>query len=116
MNRKKRNKREGTGGRAGFPLRWRTLALVLGMIVVFTTTYSMILPAITLSAEAAQKDPGIRFPAAEHEELPDEETVSPAGKENADEDPEEIREILEAIRESVDVIEVLRPIYNFKAN
>ena len=51
--------------------RMRTYRRILSVfisIVVFTTTYALILPAITLEAEVAQEQPGIEIEAAQPEQ------------------------------------------------
>lgn len=39
--------------------RWRNLVTCLAAVVVFGTTYALILPAITIDDETAQKEPGL---------------------------------------------------------
>ena len=39
--------------------RMRTLAMMLAVVLVFTTTYALILPAITLDEDHAQEDPAV---------------------------------------------------------
>ena len=38
---------------------WRLFALFLAVVIVFSTTYSMVLPAIAMSDEEAEQEPGI---------------------------------------------------------
>lgn len=57
---------------------------VLACIVVFTTTYAMILPAITLDQETAEEQPGIEVEAAGD--------PAPAGEVNDESDAEEPEE------------------------
>lgn len=46
--------------------RWRGVVSVLSALVVFSVTYSMILPAITLDRETAEAEPGIEVAAQEN--------------------------------------------------
>ena len=52
---------------------------VLACIVVFTTTYAMILPAITLDQETAEEQPGIEVEAAGEEIDPDGDEADESG-------------------------------------
>ncbi|MBP3878546.1 MAG: hypothetical protein J6E44_11380 [Lachnospiraceae bacterium] len=66
----------------------KTIAFILSVIVVFSTTYSMILPAITLSDSAAEEEPGIFFEDTE-ELTAGEETEFTYEEEYTEEFPEE---------------------------
>ena len=68
--------------------RMKTIAFILSVIVVFSTTYSMILPAITLSDSAAEAEPGILFEDTE-ELTAGEETEFTYEEEYTEEFPEE---------------------------
>ena len=68
--------------------RMKTIAFILSVIVVFSTTYSMILPAITLSDSAAEEEPGIFFEDTE-ELTAGEETEFTYEEEYTEEFPEE---------------------------
>ena len=48
--------------------RWQKVLLALGAIAVFITTYALILPAITLDTDKAERDPAIGY--EEYENLP----------------------------------------------
>ena len=45
--------------------RWQRVVSVLSAVVVFATTYALILPAITLDKDTAQQQPGIKVSASE---------------------------------------------------
>ena len=47
--------------------RWQRVVSVLSAIVVFATTYALVLPAITLDVEAASTQAGIEIAASENE-------------------------------------------------
>ena len=47
--------------------RWQRVVSVLAAIVVFVTTYSLVLPAITLDKETASTQAGIEVAASENE-------------------------------------------------
>ena len=47
--------------------RWQRVVSVLAAVVVFATTYALILPAITLDKETATAEPGIEVAASENE-------------------------------------------------
>ena len=71
---------------------WRTFAFVACIIVVFTTTYAMILPAITLSTDSAEEAAGfyIEEPVEEAEEWIEETYESDdEGEVNEEEQQEE---------------------------
>ena len=53
---------------------------VLACIVVFVTTYAMILPAITLDRETAEEQPGIEVEAAGEEIDPDGDEADESGE------------------------------------
>ena len=55
--------------------RYRRLVLSLSCVVVFVTTYLLILPAITLEKDKAAEQGGIDVPAAAVEETVDENTT-----------------------------------------
>ncbi len=57
--------------------RYRRLVLSLSCVVVFVTTYLLILPAITLEKDKAAEQGGIDVPAAAVEETVDENTTDP---------------------------------------
>ena len=40
---------------------WRAIATFMAAVVVFVTTYGMILPAITMETEIAEEMPGIQL-------------------------------------------------------
>ena len=40
---------------------WRLFALFMAVVIVFSTTYSMILPAIAISDDAADQEPGMDY-------------------------------------------------------
>lgn len=68
--------------------RWRKTVTCLAAVVVFVTTYALILPAITMDDETAEQEPGIVLvqdeAAAEAEVV--EESDDPGEFENADEE------------------------------
>lgn len=68
--------------------RWRKIVTSLAAVVVFVTTYALILPAITMDDETAEQEPGIVLvqdeTAAEAEVV--EESDDPGEFENADEE------------------------------
>ena len=71
----------------------RRAVSILAAIVVFATTYHLILPAITLETDVAKEEPGIVIEDAEQKNAPETEELSaveetPAPAEDADE-PEE---------------------------
>ena len=92
--------------------RWQRAVSVMAAVVVFVTTYSLVLPAITLDKDTAQQQSGIEVAAseanieksgaavadAEPEEEPAEETAEPEGtvgepEANGEgEDPENVEE------------------------
>ena len=91
--------------------RRQRVATVLSAVVVFVTTYALILPAITLDKDTAQQKPGIAVAASEAnvegsgaaetvpEETAPEETTEPeedAGEEQLPEQIEEEPEYIEA--------------------
>ena len=39
--------------------RWRKIVICLAAVVVFVTTYALILPAITMDDETAEQEPGV---------------------------------------------------------
>ena len=45
--------------------RWQRMVSVLSAVIVFVTTYALILPAITLDKDTAQQQPGIEVAASE---------------------------------------------------
>lgn len=47
--------------------RWQRVVSVMAAVVVFATTYALILPAITLDSETASTQPGIEVAASENE-------------------------------------------------
>ena len=59
--------------------RWagvrRTLATAMAGIVVFTTTYSLILPGLTMEMSTAETDPGIYFDEGAEEPFIDENSI-----------------------------------------
>ena len=76
--------------------RWQRVVSVMAAVVVFATTYALILPAITLDTDTATTQAGIEVAASENE--PDEagtvfeseEEEEPAAEENVQEEvPEE---------------------------
>ncbi len=90
-------------GKAKIRQNWRRrLTGVLAGIIVFTTTYSLILPAITLDESTAAEEPGIVLNTAEEESSEaaaeiveaetsddvEEEAAEPAGKAEATEEAE----------------------------
>ncbi len=50
--------------------RWQKVLLVLSGIVVFVTTYALILPAITIDTDTAEREPGIVIETSEEAEFP----------------------------------------------
>ncbi|MBP3878880.1 MAG: hypothetical protein J6D46_01060, partial [Lachnospiraceae bacterium] len=42
-------------------IRFRTAAILLAVIVVFSTSYALILPAMTISEDEAYDEPGMYF-------------------------------------------------------
>ncbi|MBQ5959065.1 MAG: Cna B-type domain-containing protein [Firmicutes bacterium] len=92
----------GKYGKAKIRQNWRRrLTGVLAGIIVFTTTYSLILPAITLDESAAENEPGIVLNTPEESseaaaeivevetvEEAEEEAAEPAGKAEATEEAE----------------------------
>ena len=50
---------------------WKTIATFMAAVVVFVTTYSLILPAITMDVETVAEEPGIDLGYAESEEQGD---------------------------------------------
>ena len=68
--------------------RWRKIVTSLAAVVVFVTTYALILPAITMDDETAEQEPGIvlvQDEAAEESEVV-EESDDPGEFENEDEE------------------------------
>ena len=47
--------------------RWQRVVSVLAAVVVFVTTYSLVLPAITLDRDTASTQAGIEVAASENE-------------------------------------------------
>ena len=79
--------------------RWKRCLSVLAALVVFVTTYALVLPGITLDSDTASTKPGIEIAASENEadeagtvyesvpeEEPDEETKDEAVEEPAPEE------------------------------
>ena len=50
--------------------RWQKVLLVLSGIVVFVTTYALILPAITIDTDTAEREPGIVIETSADAEFP----------------------------------------------
>lgn len=69
----------------------RKLILALSCIVVFVTTYILILPAFTLDKEEAAEQGGIDVPAAEQIVDADTDSEDAAAKEPRAKDPEEVK-------------------------
>ena len=64
---------------------WRSLVTCLSAVVVFTTTYALILPAITLDTDTAYEEPGIQVDEGEIfmvDEAADANTALPAAGED----------------------------------
>ena len=88
--------------------RWQRFVSAVSAVVVFITTYALILPAITLDKDTAQQQPGIEVAASEGnveksgdaviEETPEEEPPAeePAEPEEAiEEEPAEPEQVIE---------------------
>ena len=76
--------------------RWQRVVSVMAAVVVFATTYALILPAITLDTDTATTQAGIEVAASENESdeagtvFESEEEEEPAAEENVQEEvPEE---------------------------
>ena len=71
----------------GHHSKWRPLALTLSVIVVFVTTYILILPAVTLDEQAARTQGGIDLaadPVAEEQAEPSDKGGAEAGEVSAE--------------------------------
>ena len=83
--------------------RWQRVVSVMAAVVVFATTYALILPAITLDRDTATAEPGIEVAASENEAgeagTVFENTEEPAPEETAEE-PEETEAPVEEIKEA----------------
>ena len=73
--------------------RWQRVVSVLAAVVVFVTTYSLVLPAITLDRDTASTQAGIEVAASENEAESD-GTVYEAEPEEEPE-PEAVEETVE---------------------
>ncbi len=76
--------------------RWQRVVSVMAAVVVFVTTYALILPAITLDRDTATAEPGIEVAASENEAgeagTVFENTEEPAPEETAEEPEEAVAE------------------------
>ena len=76
--------------------RWQRVVSVMAAVVVFATTYALILPAITLDRDTATAEPGIEVAASENEAGEAgtifENTEEPAPEETAEEPEEAVAE------------------------
>ena len=76
--------------------RWQRVVSVMAAVVVFATTYALILPAITLDRDTATAEPGIEVAASENEAgeagTNYENTEEPAPEETAEEPEEAVAE------------------------
>jgi len=76
--------------------RWQRVVSVMAAVVVFATTYALILPAITLDRDTATAEPGIEVAASENEAgeagTVFENTEEPAPEETAEEPEEAVAE------------------------
>ena len=88
--------------------KWKRFVSALSAVIVFITTYTLILPAITLDKDTAQQQPGIEVAASEGnveksgdaviEETPDEEPPAEEPsepEETIEEEPEEPEQVIE---------------------
>ena len=103
--------------------RRKRVATVLSAVVVFVTTYALILPAITLDKDTAQQKPGIAVAASEAnvegsgaaetvpEETAPEETTEPEEAAGEEQLPEQIEEEPEHIEEGPEEIIEEEPEY-----
>ncbi len=76
--------------------RWQRVVSVMAAVVVFVTTYALILPAITLDRDTATAEPGIEVAASENEAgeagTVFENAEEPAPEETAEEPEEAVAE------------------------
>ncbi len=75
--------------------RWQRVVSVLSAIVVFVTTYSLILPAITLDKDTASTQAGMEIAAASENELNNDGTIFEAEPEDEPEAEEQQAETVE---------------------
>ena len=69
-------------------MRYRRIFAILAAVVVFATTYALILPAITIDRQRAAETPGMEVGVAEEEIEETEESSGPEGPEDTDADEE----------------------------
>ena len=69
---------------------YRQFVMMLAVVVVFTTTYALILPALTIDRDTAQQSPGMELEQEARQESgqsPVPETVAMIGDENGNPEP-----------------------------
>ena len=82
--------------------RWQRVVSVLSAVVVFITTYTLVLPAITLDKETASTQAGMEIAASENEPSGDGTVYEAMPEEETEETQEEAQEdaSLEEVQES----------------
>ncbi|MBR1780632.1 MAG: hypothetical protein IJ751_04420, partial [Oscillospiraceae bacterium] len=63
---------------------WRNTVIGIACVVVFATTYALILPAITISEDAAQEEPGLVLGGPAEETIPVEEALEDGAEPEAE--------------------------------
>ena len=67
---------------------WRNTVIGIACVVVFATTYALILPAITISEDAAQEEPGLVLGGPAEETIPVEEALEDGAEPEAEPEDE----------------------------
>ncbi|MBQ6470222.1 MAG: hypothetical protein IJJ50_09260, partial [Lachnospiraceae bacterium] len=83
-------------------VRYRKILSVMMAVVVFSTTYALILPAITIDMDRASEEPGLVLEMAAEEEEADQENVADPADELSGEEPVQDETVLTEITDEED--------------
>ena len=89
--------------------KWQRVVSVLSAVVVFITTYTLILPAITLDKETASTQAGMEIAASENEPSSDGTVYEAEPEEEPEAEPAEESQEEEAVEETQEEVTVEEP-------